>query len=1050
MWSGGLTGPTPATSSGFTPGQLRAFSKRTVQIEAELEAVGAVYESPALRMQADDQASLATRPAKDHSLTPSLLVGRWQSEAAAVGLGIGRELDQRVCWRDPPQQVSRFDEIVRALVDEDTGVCAHSPRFAEPDVIEHIAGLSAGRLTLEEIRATATEFLASEHVVRLVPTRTTSGWDPARWSTTAHRALEDATLDLLDRLVARPGAPIDAATIVTALWSTDRLGADQRHAVSALCGPGGAVRAVLAPAGHGKTAMVHTAAHAAVADGRPVVAVATTAKAVAELVDTGLSASTIARLRIDLTDQPLAAGTVVILDEVSQTSTRDMHTVLAAVDRCPGGQLWILGDPRQAPSVKAGGIATELEQRIATGSIPAATLTVNRRQLDPADRHALERLRAGDPVASQQARAAHGWEHAARTPTATHSGMAAAVAIDIVAHGPASTVALVVSHGQAEDLADRIRRRLADTGRLSGPTLHGPGWTTERHYQAGDRILLHTRLGDGHSQLVNGTVATITTVDDHGLIIHTDRDAAARLPLAFVQGVRADGSPNVSHAWARTVDGAQGGTWDHAHLLGSAALDAYRGYTGQSRSRHPTRTWNTTGIDDGDHGGRLADRRTGAEQVAAALARLPDTTMAAADDPWRLDRHLRAVIAAHHAVLDHQPPDRARELADARRELGTAYDKLTANEQAIQTTAAQLTRLRSFGGLIGHGRAARHQLETDLDDRRASLIDIAGVVAGAEHRVERLHGDQTVHDRFEQTERWRRDAITLAGDRLDAHWTDVALACARADQPLAYGPEPLRLAHHRLTHQLAVLDATVPTDRQPEHDAARRDVTAAMTARRAAAAELVAARNDHAELAGRRWPRRHPEAIGRAADQMDRAQTALGCADDIEAAARARLTAFDAHQQRRRRVLDTTAAERRRLAADIELVADALDRTRPDRVLELARQPSPWHLELLGLVPDSRAGHAVWCHAAHQLEAHLDYRGRGGHEWDRLRRDLADTSDLCAVAHHYLDLDCPATHPDRWAHVAETAQQLHHEFTVRQHLPEHPGLERSSGLELGL
>ena len=104
-----------------------------------------------------------------------------------------------------------------------------------------------------------------------------------------------------------------------------------------------------------------------------------------------------------------------------------------------------------------------------------------------------------------------------------------------------------------------------------------------------------------------------------------------------MQGVRADGSPNVSHAWARTVDGAQGGTWDHAHLLGSAALDAYRGYTGQSRSRHPTHTWNTTTLDRRSR--RPARRRADPDQqVAAALARLPDTTMAAVDDPWPLDR----------------------------------------------------------------------------------------------------------------------------------------------------------------------------------------------------------------------------------------------------------------------------------------------------------------------------------------------------------------------------------------------------------------------------
>ena len=84
---------------GFTSSQLRAFSKRTAQIEAELEAKGARYESPALRMQADDEASLATRTAKDHSLTPSLLAGRWQAEAEQVGVAIGANLERAVCWR---------------------------------------------------------------------------------------------------------------------------------------------------------------------------------------------------------------------------------------------------------------------------------------------------------------------------------------------------------------------------------------------------------------------------------------------------------------------------------------------------------------------------------------------------------------------------------------------------------------------------------------------------------------------------------------------------------------------------------------------------------------------------------------------------------------------------------------------------------------------------------------------------------------------------------------------------------------------------------------
>jgi hypothetical protein len=48
------------------------------------------------------------------------------------------------------------------------------------------------------------------------------------------------------------------------------------------------------------------------------------------------------------------------------------------------------------------------------------------------------------------------------------------------------------------------------------------------------------------------------------------------LPASFVAGLRHDATPNLSHAWARTVDGAQGGTWEAAHLLGTAALDALR------------------------------------------------------------------------------------------------------------------------------------------------------------------------------------------------------------------------------------------------------------------------------------------------------------------------------------------------------------------------------------------------------------------------------------------------------------------------------------------
>ncbi len=179
---------------------LRAFSKRTMEIEAELAAAGADYESPALRMRADDEASLVTRPAKDHRATPQMLCGRWLDEAAGVGLPVGRDLDAAVCWWDPPGPAPGFEEIARRLGDEETGLCANAARFAEYDVIEHIAGVAAGRLTLPEIVAVSDGFLASALVCRPTPKTTGSGWEPPRWSTVAQRRLEDDTLSLLDHL----------------------------------------------------------------------------------------------------------------------------------------------------------------------------------------------------------------------------------------------------------------------------------------------------------------------------------------------------------------------------------------------------------------------------------------------------------------------------------------------------------------------------------------------------------------------------------------------------------------------------------------------------------------------------------------------------------------------------------------------------------------------------------------------------------------------------------------------------------------------------------
>ena len=272
---------------------------------------------------------------------------------------------------------------------------------------------------------------------------------------------------------------------------------------------------------------------------------------------------------------------------------------------------------------------------------------MNRRQADPVERQALTVFRQGEIQASQELRDEAGWEHHHLDRDQALQAMAAAVLADIDIHGPERVAVLAVTHADCEAIADRVRADLVSQGVISGPALEGPGWAGPRSYQAGDRIVLHAHadLPDGR-RLTNGTVAT----DHRG---HPDRphSPSRRRPSSgAARGVRhrpgADGRPRVSHAWARTIDGVQGGTWDQVHLLATPALDRYRGYVGQSRSIAPTHTWNTTTarVDDGDHGGRLVGEvySTPAEQIAAALARAQPKTFAAVDDPYRIDDDLRA------------------------------------------------------------------------------------------------------------------------------------------------------------------------------------------------------------------------------------------------------------------------------------------------------------------------------------------------------------------------------------------------------------------------
>lgn len=962
---------------GFTSQQLRTFSKRSVEIEAYLEAAGERYESPAARMKADEAASLDTRDYKDRGFTPELLRGRWAEEAAAVGLDGPDKVLDLVRGRDAAYPGLGRDEVFAHLVDPEEGLCAHDSRFNEAHVVAAIAALGAGRLDVTGIEALAADFLSSEHVVRLVevdvaPTRR----QPPEWSTARHRALEDRVLGHLATLTTAASTSLPDDAVASAIGTERRLGADQVEAVQALCGPGPALRSLISPAGFGKTTAVHAGAVAAAAAGRPVFGVATTNQAVGELRAVGIEAVTIARLGIDVdAGRCLRPGTVLVLDEASQTSTADAEIVLGAVASTPGAQLWALGDVRQAQAVRAGGLAAEIDRLGREGAIPAPVLTENRRQLDPTEREALAAYREGDVAGSQAIRSDAGWEHQLETPEATRQALASAAVADADVHEAKAVAVLAASHADCEDLADRIRDIRAARGELAGEFLTGPGWGAEpRRYAAGDRILLHTRFGAGAARLHNGTTATVEQVTPESMRVTVDDGRTATLPAPFVEGRRRDRTPNMSHAWARTVDGSQGGTWAQVQVLGSAALDNFKGYVAQSRSQYPTHTWNVSRVIDVDYGGILADRRTPEEEVLQALERAELKTFAAGADPSVDERRLQTELEDQQAIVVTRPPDRRRDLTQAREALSRALQDLQGAEAYFGGATG---RLHDAGGLARvrrEGRQAHARAAAALEEATGRLRAARTQVRQSEVEVADLEQAVAKRVEWDGTHGWRLGDVARIRAELDHYRASVTLGAVGQGDPLAFGIERLRSARAIYAGDLSAVEAARPPDRSRELALAKARVA---SDRRALADARVC--RDEAEQAlavaqERHWGRKDKTANRSATARLDHAESVVKAAERSLAGDVKELAVERASTKERDAPIAAAAPERSRLVSVVRELDMALDVTRPERVVAIANGLDPTEpvVQALGPLPDTRGGQRVWCGLASEIETDRD------------------------------------------------------------------------------
>jgi conjugative relaxase-like TrwC/TraI family protein len=586
---------------------IEAFSRRRQEIEQRMAERG---ETSARAAQA---AALDTRAAKDYGVSVERLEAQWRARAQELGFG-QREIEACLyrAWEREPEVVDVervFDELSGPQ-----GLTQNESTFTRREAIRTLAERfgSEGASAVGEL---ADRFLSSERVVLLVPDR---ALPEARYSTPELLATER---ELLEGAIARRGegaGQVDERTVDAALAGRPELSHEQAAMVRSLTESGDGLQVVLGRAGSGKTYALQAAREAWEAAGYEVLGAALAARAASELeAGSGIRSRTLARLLLaarDLQRSPLAAMSVVVLDEAGMVGTRDLAELASHTEEA-GAKLVLVGDDAQLPEIAAGGGFRALAQT--SGPIE---LSENRRQEQAWERDALLAIREGRAQEAVEAYLVHGRIHVGEDADAAKG----ALVTDWwrASRAGEDTVMICATRADAEDLSRLARALRQAAGEIRGPALSLPCGEVA----LGDRVMA---LRNDHLLSVdNGMRGTVVAADrGRGVEIETAAGRRVLLPGWYL----ADGE--LTYADAITAHKAQGLTVDRAFVLATRGVSRGWGYAALSRARARADLY--VGLDAGDPGcfaDELGVLRAGREE--AGLSRLVhDLKREAAQEP---------------------------------------------------------------------------------------------------------------------------------------------------------------------------------------------------------------------------------------------------------------------------------------------------------------------------------------------------------------------------------------------------------------------------------
>jgi conjugative relaxase-like TrwC/TraI family protein len=678
------------------------FSRRRGEILEEMERRGTSSAAAA------EVAAYRTRDAKDYGVDPDRQRSDWHAAAAEFDLteaniprrvgGARSREPRRVGTRDLDGALGSL-EATRSHFDRRDLLCAIADRMVEGAVVE-------------ELERAVEQVLAGERVVCVHRGEGLLGTSyfttPRLWE------MEQKVMASVGQEDDAAGAVVEPAILARVLSRHPYLSDEQAEMVRRITTGGERIVTVAARPGTGKTTALKAAREAWSEAGVRGIGVATARSASGELADAGVPSQSITALLIACEEaasrghRPLPAGTVIVMDEASTTSTPHMAALVDLVEEC-GGKLVMIGDPRQIGAVGPGG----LYGRLTTITEPAV-LTQIRRQRDPFDRRVVELAHEGRGSDALDLLRVRDRLVIADTLAETLDAMV----LDWHRSFAAGEDAVMIAR-RVRDVAElnaRARALLLAQGRLGGPSVTVGG----EEFAVGDRVVTRANVREV-SNRERWEVIGVDADESHLMLQRIGGDGRTVVLAPGYLERRADnGDPAVQHAYALTTYGTESKTFDTAFSLLDGGIAREDFVVAVSRARGATTAYGvaaselldadlgpaTRELDDVAH-----DIRVGAERVAAEFSagEVAERKRIEAIPEDELSRRRRVLLA-----------DRARPLTDRRAEGGrlAAIDARIA-ELEDRPSAGSRGAARSPGLDAAAARMAADQLGTLRAEREA-------------------------------------------------------------------------------------------------------------------------------------------------------------------------------------------------------------------------------------------------------------------------------------------------------------------------------------------